>query len=102
MAAFRVELKLTTGWMENFNLSRLKAKTNVVMTAVTDRQYADNCTILAHTPEELQTCLDLLTEAYQSVCLSINIKKTKIIYQTTQGNIERPDINISGTTLEVI
>ena len=63
-------------------------------TAVIDFQYAYDCATLVHTAEKLQTSLDLLTEAYQSLGLSINIRKTKI-----EGP---PDIKISGTTLEVV
>ena len=74
---YRVEFKLTTGSMGDFKLSRLKAKTKVTKTDVIDLQYADNCAILAYTAEELQ--LDILTEAYHSLGLSINIRKTKII-----------------------
>ena len=51
-------------------------------------KYTDDCAILAHTAEELQTSIDLLTEAYQSLGLSINIRKPKIIYQSVSGNIE--------------
>ena len=53
--------------------------------------------------EELQTNLYLLTEAYQSLELSINIRNNKIIYQSAPGNIgEPPDIKISGASLEVV
>ena len=45
-----------------FKLSRLKAKTKVMKTAVINLQYGDD--ILAHSAEELQTSLDLFTEAY--------------------------------------
>ena len=70
------------------------------MTTVIRFQYADDCAILVHTAEELQTSLDLLTEVYQSLRLSTNIRKTKIIYQSAPGNVEGPpDIKISGTTL---
>ena len=65
-------------WLDGrlFNLSCLKAKTKVMKTAVIDLQYADDCAILAHSAEELQTCLDLITEAYQSLGLAIKIRKT--------------------------
>jgi len=56
-----------------FNMSHLKAKTKVTKTAVIDHQYVDGCAILAHTAEELQTSIDLLTETSQSLELSINI-----------------------------
>ena len=85
-----------------FNLCILKAKTKVTKTAVIDLQYADDCAIFSHTAEELQTSLDILTEAYHSIGLSINIRKTKIICQSAPGNIEGPpDIKIYGITLEV-
>ena len=70
-----------------FNLSRLKAKTKVTKTTVIDLQYAYHCAIIAHTAEELQTSLGFHTEAHQSVGLSINIRKTKIIYQSAPGII---------------
>ena len=44
--------------------------------------------ILAHTAEEPPTKLNLLTEAYQSLGLSINITKTEIIYQPASGHFE--------------
>ena len=77
VTAFRVELTLTIGSMGDFNPSRLKAKTKVRKTAVINLQYADDCAILSHTAEELQTSLDLLTEAYQSLGLSVNIRKNQ-------------------------
>ena len=80
-----------------FNLSRIKAKTKAMKTAVIDIQYADNCAIFAHSAEELQTSLDLLTENYQSLGLSNNIKKTKVIHQPTPGiNAGPPEIKVSG------
>ena len=60
-----------------FNLSRLKAKTKVVKTAVINLQYADDCAILAHSAKTFQTSLGLFKEAYQS--LDINIRKNKVI-----------------------
>jgi hypothetical protein len=69
----------------------------VTKSAVIDLQCAYDCAIV------LQTSLDLLTKAYQSIGFSIIIRKTKIIYQSALGSIEGPpDIKISGTTLEVV
>ena len=59
------------------NLSRHKVKTKVTKTAVADLHYADDGAVLAHAAEELQTSLDLLTEAYRSLLLSINIRKPR-------------------------
>ena len=66
-------------------MSRLKAKTKVTKTAVINLQYAYDCAILAHYAEELHTSLDLFTEGYQSLGLSINIRKTKVVYQSIPG-----------------
>ena len=86
-----------------FNMSRLKAKTKVMKTAVVDLQYADDCAIFSHCAEELQTSLDLFTEVYQGLGLSINIRKTKVIHQTTPGiNAGPPKIKVSGGILEVV
>ena len=78
-----------------FNLSRLKTKTKVMKTAVIDLQYAEDCAILTHSAEELQASIDLFTEAYQSLSLSINIRKTKFILQPTPGiNAGSPEIKV--------
>ena len=46
----------------------------MTQTAAIDSQYADDCAILVHTAEELQTSLDLLAEAYQSLGLHQHTK----------------------------
>ena len=92
-------------WLDGrlFNLGRLKAKTKVMKTAALDLQYADDCAILVHSAEELQTSLDLFTEAYQSLGLSINNRKAKVINQPTPGiNAGPPEIKVSGGIVEVV
>ena len=75
----------------------------LMKTAIIDLQYSDDCAILAHSVEELQTSLDLFTGAYQSLGLSINIRKTKVIHQPTPGiNAGPPKIKVSGGILEVV
>ena len=64
-ASGRTDTCRVTDW------SRARARAHA---RVTDLQYADDCAILTHTVEELQTSLDLRTEAYQSPGLSISIK----------------------------
>ena len=80
-------------------MNRLKVKIKMMKTAVTDLQYA----ILAHSAEELQTSLDLFTEAYKSLGFSINIRKIKVIHQPIPGiNAGPPEIKVSGGILEVV
>ena len=72
-------------------------------TAIIDLQYADDCAIHARCAEELQTSLNLFTEAYQSLGLSINIRKTNVIHQLTPGiNAGPPEIKVSGGILDVV
>jgi len=59
----RLPRRVETGW-ENFQPGLSQGQ--VTKTAAID-QYDDDCAILAHVPEELQTSLDLLTGAYQSI-----------------------------------
>ena len=99
-------LNLCTGLMGGYLICRLKAKghlkanTKVMKTAVIDLQYADDCAILAHSAGEFQTSLHLFTEAYQSLRLSVNIRKTKVIHQPTPSiNAEPPEIKVSGGIL---
>ena len=80
-----------------FNLSRLKAKTKVVKTAVINLQYADDCAILLHSAKTLQTSLDLFNEAYRS--LDINIRKTKVINLL---HASMQEVKVSGEILEVV
>ena len=73
-------------------------------TAIIDLQYAD---LLMNVPSlptlQKSTSLDLVTEAYQSLGLSINKRNTKVMHQPTPGiNAELPEIKISGGILEVV
>ena len=70
-----------------FNLRCLRSKSKVTRTAITNLQYADDCAILTHTEDILQTILDLFSSAYQNLGLSLNIRKTKVLHQPVPGVI---------------
>ena len=64
-------------------------------------QYADDCAIAAHREADLQNTLDAFSEAYKLLGLTVNVTKTKVIFQPAQPlTATAPNIDIEGTTLE--
>ena len=64
-----------------FNLRRLQAQTKTNIAHLLELQYADDCSVLAHSPEALQRSLAIISNIYQSMGLQINVNKTEIISQ---------------------
>ena len=64
-----------------FNLRRLQAQSKTEIANFLELQYADDCAVLAHTPEALQRSLTIISSIYQSMGLRINVNKTEIISQ---------------------
>ena len=88
---------------ELFKMRRLKAKTKVKATSIVDLQYADDCAIAAHTEADLQNTLDAFSEAYKLLGLTVNVTKTKVLFQPAQPlTATAPNIANEGTTLENI
>ena len=69
---------------ELFNMRRLKAKTKVKATSIVDLQYYDDYAIAAHTEIDLQNTIDAFSESYKLLGLTVNVKKTKVIFQPAQ------------------
>jgi hypothetical protein len=83
-----------------FNTQRLKAKTKVNKALVRDLLYADDCAIVAHTADELQTLTDRLSAATKRFGLTISIKKTEVLFQPATGaRASMPEIKIDGKAL---
>ena len=86
---------------ELFNMRRLKAKTKVKATSIVDLQYADDCAIAAPTGADLQNTLDAFSQAYKLLGLTVNVTKTKVLFQPAQPlTATAPKFDIEGTTLE--
>ena len=86
---------------ELFNMRRLKAKTEVKATSIVDLQYADGCAIAAHTGADLQNTLDAFSQAYKLLGITVNVTKTKVLFQPAQPlKTTAPNIDSKGTTLE--
>ena len=64
-----------------FNLARLKARTKVAGDSVTELQYADDCALVAHSPEDLQLSITALCNIYSAMGLVINTDKTEVLNQ---------------------
>ena len=64
-----------------FNLGRLQARTKVSYDDVSELQYADDCVLITHSPEDLQESLDVIYSIYSDFDLGINTDKTEVMYQ---------------------
>lgn len=60
-----------------FYIRRLQARTNVSSTQLLDLQYTDDCAVVAHDAESLQTVLGALSSTYSAVGLKVNGQKTE-------------------------
>ena len=78
-----------------FNLSRLKAKTKTSIQTICELQYADDNAIMAHSEEDLQCAMTAFHEAYTSLGLTLNAKKTQVLYQP------RPNANSRNVNIRV-
>ena len=65
-----------------FNVSRLKAKTNVRQLCVRDLLYADDTGFVSHSKVDLQTILDRFAVASASFGLFIDVRKTEVLYRS--------------------
>lgn len=59
-----------------FNFRKLQATTKLTSEKVIELQYADDCALVAHTPEALQSTLSAAVTAYCRMGLMINTQKT--------------------------
>ena len=77
------------------DLRRLRANTEVQEDLVRDFLFADDCTMAAYSEEDLQ-CL-----AAKAFGLTISVKKTEVLCQTTPGTSQsEPPIKIDGAALK--
>ena len=84
-----------------FNLSRLKSRTKICTDSVTELQYADDCALVAHTPEDLQAAITALSRIYSALGLVVNTDKTEVLYQWYDtGPPTPPEIYIDEIALK--
>ena len=84
-----------------FNLNRLRARTKTSNTSLIEFQYADDNAVCALMEEDLQIILNIFTNAYTKLGLSINARKTQVLYQPPPNDEGRnPNILLGGEILE--
>ncbi|XP_035260113.1 uncharacterized protein LOC118220353 [Anguilla anguilla] len=66
-----------------FNIRQLQAHTKTKTCQIFELQYADDCAVLAHSPESMQHALNTISGLYQSFGLQVNIQKTEVMVQFT-------------------
>lgn len=85
-----------------FNIRRLQAHTRTKTCQICELQYADDCAILAHSPESMQYALNTVSTLYQSFGLQVNIKKTEVMSQLTTQSSSPPSFHINGTPIKTV
>ena len=82
-----------------FNLARLKALTRVLTVLVRELLFADDATLVSHTPVSFQNLVNHVTHACYQCGITISLKKTEIM---TQDVKEAPNVTIGDYTLKVV
>ena len=85
-----------------FNIRRLQALTKITKQHILELQYADDCALLAHTPDSLQRALNVVSSIYSALGLKVNISKTQVIAQHSIHQSEVPVFNIDGQQLTIV
>ena len=71
-----------------FNLRRLLARTKTIEEFISELPFADDCALLAHTEEALQHIVNRSSDAAKKFGLTISLKKTEELYQTSTCGIQ--------------
>lgn len=78
----------------HFNLSGLCWRIKMIM--IIDHQYTEHYAIVVHIKDGLQTTLTCFCSAYQSLRLSLNVNKTKMLDQPAPGQQIPPPVILNG------
>ena len=87
-----------------FNLARLKAKTKIRLELITELLFADDIALIVHSPDDIQTIVNIFVEASNKIGLLIEISKTEVIYQPSPDNNTPHEhvATINGEALKVV
>ena len=85
-----------------FNIRRFTAKPKLTTELICDLLFADDCALVAQSPEELQRSINSFSEACKDFGLTISKKKTEIVHQQVPHTeiSQPPVIEIDGTPLK--
>ena len=68
-----------------------------------DLLYADDTALVAHSLPDIQEILNRFAQSASAFGLTINIKKTEVLYQPAPGQTPmKPDILLDGSPLNVV
>ena len=94
----RPELRLC-----NITTGHFNAETKVIISNIRELLFADDCALVADSPEALQRLCDCFSKASQRFGLTISIKKTEVLYQPARGSdYVPPAIFIEGQQLKAV
>ena len=86
-----------------FYLRHLLARTKTIAELITERLFADDCALFAHTEEALQHIFNRLSDANKNFGLTISLKKTEVLYQPPPRRAySPPHISIDVTNLNAV
>uniref|UniRef100_A0A8C5P9E5 C2H2-type domain-containing protein n=1 Tax=Leptobrachium leishanense TaxID=445787 RepID=A0A8C5P9E5_9ANUR len=86
-----------------FNLRRLQAKTKVKHNLINELLFADDCALNAASEGNMQHSVDIFADACNNFGLTINRKKTEVMYQPAPRKpYAEPSITISGQRLNAV
>ena len=83
-----------------FDYKKLKARTKISQTQLLELQYADDCAMVADSPESLQVALSHTSEFYAKLGLKINIGKTELIQYSPTPCQNPATLQIDDTPLK--
>ncbi|XP_056669384.1 uncharacterized protein LOC130456524 [Monodelphis domestica] len=83
-----------------FDLRCLTAKTKTTERLILEALFADNCALMAHQENHLQTIVDRFSTATKLFGLTISLRKTEVLFQPAPGRpTNQPCITIDSTQL---
>ena len=86
-----------------FDIRRLKRNFDNFVELIRDLLYADDCDLVAHTERGLQLLVDCFDSACDTFGFTINIPKTKVMFQPAPGNpFIKPSIFVKNKLLDVV
>ena len=86
-----------------FKLKRFQYKSTLMISAIRDLLYADDCDLVSHTQEDMQKILDLFSKACSDLGLTISLDKTVCMYSPPPGVVyTEPILYVYGKRLAVV
>jgi len=86
-----------------FNLRRFQSHTKTFQGVVRDLLYADDCALIAHSPDDAQQLFDRFYAAAARFGLTVSLKKTEVMFQPAgQSTPAQPVIKAGDTTIKTV